>query len=132
VTATESAATADRDRFDTRAPRPRVRTATQTTSWAPCYPDVKLGCRETDTLDVVSSTDTELTLRLTATSYTTNMGAGYPNPNAPTVGDTMHLVMRAPGLLKTTILHGFPGWSGGSPYWCGAPISRANVELCGA
>jgi hypothetical protein len=44
----------------------------------------------------------------------------------------MQLVLQAPGLLKRTALHGFPGWHGGNPYWCGEGVSQSNAKLCGA
>jgi hypothetical protein len=107
-------------------------TATHVTSWAPCGPGAQRSCRETDTLKVVSGNDTQVTLQVTAVSYTDDTGASVPNPTAPAVGDEMRLDWQAPGLLKTTILHGFPGWVGGNPYWCGTGISQANLRLCGA
>jgi hypothetical protein len=92
-------------------------------------------CAETDTMAVQSGDDKQLTLVVTAVTYTDETGATVPNPNpgpSTAVGDTTQLVWQAPGLLKQTVLHGFPGWTGGNPYWCGAGISEINHRLCGA
>ncbi|MUL63878.1 hypothetical protein BOO86_05325 [Mycobacterium sp. CBMA 234] len=108
-------------------------TATITEGGAhPCSHGSQRLCRETDDLRVVSGDDKELTLQVTAVRYTDDSGASVPNQTLPAVGDSMRLDWQAPGLLKTTILQGFPGSSDGNPYWCGAGISQANSELCGA
>jgi hypothetical protein len=101
---------------------------------ASCIVGAQHFCSETDTLAVVAGDDTQVTLAVTAVSYTDNTGATVPpNPGQSTaVGDSMQLLWQAPGLLKTTILHGFPGWAGGNPYWCGPGISQINLQLCGA
>jgi hypothetical protein len=93
-------------------------------------------CSETDDLTASPSSDgTTLTLVVTAVNYAAGSGASVPNPNpasATAVGDSMKLVLQAPGLMKRTELHGFPGWQGGNPYFCGAGISQSNAKLCGA
>ena len=92
-------------------------------------------CHETDTLAVTSGDDKQLTLKVASVSYTNGAGANVsiPNLSSTTVaGDSLQLVAQAPGLLKATILHGFPGWVGGNPYWCGAGISPADTSKCGA
>jgi hypothetical protein len=93
-------------------------------------------CGETDQLTATPSSDgTILTLVVTAVSYANGSGASVPNPNpasSTAVGDSMRLVLQAPGLLKRTELHGFSGWQGGNPYWCGPGISQSNTKLCGA
>jgi hypothetical protein len=98
----------------------------------PCSVESQRLCRETVTFTVVSGDDKQLTLQVTAASYTDDTGASVPEPDLPAIGDSTRLDWQAPGLLKTTILHGFPGWAGGNPYWCGAGISQANQKLCGA
>lgn len=111
-------------------------TATMVVSEGPCGSDPTRSCSETDAMSVSPSGDgMQVTLVVTAVNYTDNTGASVPNPTggAPTaVGDSMQLVFQAPGLLKRTALHGFPGWVGGNPYWCGPDISQSNVHLCGA
>jgi hypothetical protein len=47
------------------------------------------------------------------------------------VGDSIQLVWQAPGLLKQTVLKGFPGWQG-DLYWCGAGVSQSDQQRCGA
>ena len=92
-------------------------------------------CSETDALAVLSGDNAHLTLGVTAVNYTDNTGASVPNPAADSstaVGDSMQLLLQAPGLLRRTVLHGFPGMSGGNPYWCGPGISQSNLKLCGA
>jgi hypothetical protein len=109
-------------------------TATVVVSHGPCTSGVQITCSETDTLAVVSGDDRQLTLVVTAVRYTGNTGATVPpNPGPSTVvGDSIQLVWQAPGLLKQTVLRGFPGSAGGNPYWCGAGISQINIQLCGA
>jgi hypothetical protein len=111
-------------------------TATIVTSLGPCgNPPTQGFCAETDTMSVVSADDKQLTLMATGVIFTNQTGASVPNPNpgpSTAVGDTMQLGWQAPGLLKTTALHGFPGWAGGNPYWCGAGVSQVNRQLCGA
>ena len=109
-------------------------TATFETAASYCKPGSQRVCRETDNLAVVAGDDKQLTLQVTAASYTDDTGASVPEPDLPAIGDSMRLDWQAPGLLKTTILHGFPAWAdpGGNPYWCGAGISQANLRLCGA
>ena len=92
-------------------------------------------CSETDALAVLSGDSAHLTLGVTAVNYTDNTGASVPNPAADSstaVGDSIQLLLQAPGLLRGTVLHGFPGMSGGNPYWCGPGISQSNLKLCGA
>ena len=98
----------------------------------PCSVGSQRLCRETVTFTVVSGADTQVTLQVTAASYTDDTGAAVPKPDLPAVGDSLRLDWQAPGLLKTTFLHGFPGWADGNPYWCGPGISQANRMLCGA
>jgi hypothetical protein len=92
-------------------------------------------CHETDTLTVASSDNTRLTLTVTAVSYADNNGASASNPSpgsSTAVGDSLELTPQAPGLLKATIVRGFPGWVGGNPYWCGQGVSPSDAKLCGA
>jgi hypothetical protein len=93
-------------------------------------------CSETDTLGVVSGDDTQLTLAVTAVSYGLKNGqttSVNPSPGPSTaVGDSIQLVAHAPGLLKQTVLKGFPGWQGGDLYWCGAGVSPSDQQRCGA
>jgi hypothetical protein len=117
------------------APTKAPTTATIVDSLGPCSPGAQRFCHETDTLTVVSGDATQVTLQVTAVSYADDTGAGVPNPDvgaSTAVGDSMRLVMQAPGLLKAAILNGFPGWVGGNPYWCGPGISQADRQLCGA
>ena len=92
-------------------------------------------CSETDTLGVVSGDDTQLTVAVTAVSYGLKNGqttSVNPSPGPSTaVGDSIQLVPQAPGLLKQTVLKGFPGWQG-SLYWCGAGVSPSDHPRCGA
>ena len=93
-------------------------------------------CSETDTLGVVSGDDTQLTVAVTAVSYGLKNGqttSVNPSPGPSTaVGDSIQLVPQAPGLLKQTVLKGFPGWQGGDLYWCGAGVSPSDQQRCGA
>jgi hypothetical protein len=93
-------------------------------------------CSETLTMAVQSGDDKHLTLVVTAVSYKDATGATVPNPDpgpSTAVGDSTQLLWQAPGLLKQSVLHGFPGWEGGgNPYWCGDGISEINNRLCGA
>ena len=92
-------------------------------------------CHETDTLSVVSGDGKQLTLQVATVSFTNNAGAAVPIASqyaSTAVGDELQLVAQAPGLLKATILHGFPGWVGGNPYWCGAGIGTTDRTKCGA
>ena len=93
-------------------------------------------CAETDQLTASPAGDGKtLTLVVTSITYANGSAASVPNPNpasSTAVGDSMQLVLQAPGLLKRTALHGFPGWQGGNPYWCGPGISQSNAKLCGA
>jgi hypothetical protein len=92
-------------------------------------------CSEIDTLVVVSGDDTQLTLAVTAVSYGMKDGqttSANPSPGPSTaVGDSIQLVLEAPGLLKQTVLKGFPGWRG-DLYWCGAGVSPSDTQRCGA
>jgi hypothetical protein len=91
-------------------------------------------CSETDALAVLSGDNAHLTLGVTAVNYTDNTGASIPNPAADSstaVGDSIQLLLQAPGLLRGTVLHGFPGMSGGNPYWCSSGVSQSNAKLCG-
>ena len=113
------------------------RTATMVVSlgMGPCSLGPPHPCSETDSLAVLSGDDTQLTLGVTAASFTDNTGAVAANPSpgsSTAVGDSMQLVLQAPGLLKRVSQHGFPGWEGGNPYWCGPGVSQANAQLCGA
>jgi hypothetical protein len=102
----------------------------------PCTQDPKAACSETDTLAVVSGNDTQLTLKVTAVSYTLHSGqkTSVNSTTGPStaVGDSVQLVWQAPGLLKQTVLQGFPGSEDGNPYWCGAGISQSDRQRCGA
>jgi hypothetical protein len=93
-------------------------------------------CAETDALSASPSSDgTLLTLVVTAVSYNDSTGAAVSASAAGSstaVGDSLQLVSQAPGLLKGTVLHGFPGMAGGNPYWCGPGVSQSNAALCGA
>ena len=93
-------------------------------------------CSETDTLGVVSGDETQLTLTVTAVSYGLKNGQTTPaNPNpgpSTAVGDSLQLVSQAPGLLKQTVLNGFPGWQGGDLFWCGVGVSPRDQQRCGA
>jgi hypothetical protein len=92
-------------------------------------------CVQTDTLTAVSSDDKQLTLRVAAVSYS---GGEVGEPAVPiqdqatVAGDSLQLAYQAPGLLKTTIVHGFPEWAGGNPFWCGANVSAFDASKCGA
>jgi hypothetical protein len=109
--------------------------ATILASLGPCSAGSQVFCSETDTLTPASGDDTQLTLQVTAVNYRDSTGADVPNPEpgpGTAVGDSLRLTVQAPGLLKATILRGFPGWVGGNPYWCGAGISQADAAQCGA
>jgi hypothetical protein len=110
-------------------------TATIVASSGPCGPGAQGMCHETDTLSVTSSDNSRLTLTVTAVAYADKNGtsASNPSPGSSTaVGDSLELKPQAPGLLKATILHGFPAWVGGNPYWCGQGIGPSDAKLCGA
>jgi hypothetical protein len=115
---------------------PTTATINSSPGAGPCMQNPQVACSETDTLAVVSGNDTELTLNVTAVSYVLHSGqttstntAGGPST---AVGDSIQLVWQAPGLLKGTVLNGFPGLQGGNPYWCGAGISQSDQQKCGA
>jgi hypothetical protein len=110
-------------------------TATINANIGPCGAGAQGMCHETDTLAVTSGDSTQLTLRVTAVTYADSSGASAPNrsPGPQTVaGDSLQLTSQAPGLLKATILQGFPAWVGGNPYWCGQGISPSDAKHCGA
>jgi hypothetical protein len=110
-------------------------TATITASNGACGPGTRGICSETDTLTVATGGSTQLMLKVTAVTYQDSSGANAPNPPPgpqTAVGDTLQLTSQAPGLLKATILQGFPGWVGGNPYWCGQGISQSDARRCGA
>jgi len=111
-------------------------TAVLVASSGPCNAPAQGMCAETDQLTASPAGDGKtLTLVVTSITYANGSGASVPNPNpasSTAVGDSMQLVLQAPGLLKRTALHGFPGWQGGNPYWCGPGISQSNAKLCGA
>ncbi|OYN80397.1 hypothetical protein [Mycolicibacterium sphagni] len=114
-----------------------ARTATMVVSlgMGPCSLGPPHACSETDSLSVLSGDDTHITLGVTAVSFTDNTGASAANPDpgsSTAIGDSMQLVLQAPGLLNRVVVHGFPGWEGGNPYWCGTGVSQANAQLCGA
>jgi hypothetical protein len=109
--------------------------ATMVVNLGPCAAGAAGLCSETDSRTVVSGDDTQSTLSVTGVTYTDQSGTKVPNPqpgSSTAVGNSMQLVLQAPGLLKQTVLHGFPGWAGGNPYWCGPGVSQANRQLCGA
>lgn len=115
---------------------PTTATINSSPGAGPCMQNPQVACSESDTLTVVSGNDTELTLTVTAVSYKLSSGqttsvSGNPGPSTA-VGDSVQLVWQAQGLLKQTVLNGFPGWQGGNPYWCGAGISPGDQQLCGA
>ena len=96
----------------------------------------KAACSETDTLAVVSGDDTQLTLAVTAVNYGMKNGQTTPvNPSpgpSTAVGDSIQLVAEAPGLLKQTVVKGFPGWQG-DLYWCRPGLTpSADQGRCGA
>jgi hypothetical protein len=111
-------------------------TATLTVNLGPCPATAQGLCHETDTLSAGLSPDgTALILRVVGVTYADDSGAAVPDPGPgpPTaVGDTLQLVQVAPGLLRRTVLRGFPGMAGGNPYWCGPGVSPSNAKLCGA
>jgi hypothetical protein len=110
-------------------------TATIVASNGPCGPGAQGMCHETDTLTVTSGDSAQLTLKVTAVTFADSSGASARNPPPgpqTAVGDTLQLTPQAPGLLKATILQGFPGWVGGNPYWCGQGISPSDAKRCGA
>ena len=110
-------------------------TATIAVSKGSCGAGTQGICSETDTLTVATGGSTQLTLKVTAVTYKDSSGTDAPNPPPgpqTAVGDTLQLTSQAPGLLKTTILQGFPGWVGGNPYWCGQGISPSDARRCGA
>jgi hypothetical protein len=110
-------------------------TATIVANSGPCGPGAQGMCHETDTLTVASGDSTQLTLKVTAVAFADSTGANAPNPSPgpqTTVGDTLQLAPQAPGLLKATILQGFPAWVGGNPYWCGQGVSPSDAQQCGA
>jgi hypothetical protein len=109
-------------------------TATITATSNLCLRD-EAACQEIDTLAVTSGDDTQLALRATAVSYVLHDGTKTsvnPFGKSTTVGDSIQLVWQAPGLLKRTVLQGFPEWHGGNPYWCGAGIGDEDRQHCGA
>ena len=115
---------------------PTTATIVSSLGMGPCSAGPQAACSETDTLGVVSGDDTQLTLTVTGVSYGLHNGqttSVNPSPGPSTaVGDSIQLVWQAPGLLKATVLKGFPGWQGGNPYWCGAGVSQSDQERCGA
>jgi hypothetical protein len=92
----------------------------------PCQPPAQGMCGETDHMTASLSGDGK-----TLTLVVTSVAPGNPG-SSTAVGDSMQLVLQAPGLLKRTAVHGFPGWQGGNPYWCGEGVSQSNAKLCGA
>jgi hypothetical protein len=109
-------------------------TATITATSNLCMRD-EAACQEIETLAVTSGNDTQLALRVTAVTYVLHDGTKTSvNPFGPStaVGDSIQLVWQAPGLLKQTVLQGFPGRQGGNPYWCGVGISDDDRRQCGA
>ena len=110
-------------------------TATIVANNGPCGPGSQGMCHETNALTVASGDSAQLTLNVTAVTYADSSGASAPNPSSgpqTAVGDTLQLTLQAPGLLKATILQGFPGWVGGNPYWCGQGVSPSDAKRCGA
>jgi hypothetical protein len=94
----------------------------------PCVEDPQAACSETDTLAVVPSNDTQLTLTVTAVSYGLLNGQTTSNPTnrtARVVGDSIQLVWQAPGLLEEM-------QQTGNDYWCGAGVSQSDASQCGA
>jgi hypothetical protein len=95
----------------------------------------RAACSEIDTLGVVSGDDTQLTLTVTAVNYGLKDGqttAVNPSPGPSTaVGDSIQLVWQPPGLLKQTVLKGYPGWQG-DLYWCRSGLTPPDSQRCGA
>jgi hypothetical protein len=115
---------------------PTTATINSSPGAGPCMQNPQIACSEADTLAVDSQTGNELTLTVTAVSYKLSNGqttsvSGNPGPSTA-VGDSVQLVWQRQGLLKQTVLKGFPSWQGGNPYWCGAGISPSDQQLCGA
>jgi hypothetical protein len=115
---------------------PTTATINSSPGAGPCMQNPQIACSEADTLAVESGNDTELTLTVTSVSYKLSNGqttsvSGNAGPSTA-VGDSVQLVWQRQGLLKQTVLKGFPGWQGGNPYWCGAGISPSDQQLCGA
>jgi hypothetical protein len=115
---------------------PTTATRVASLGMGPCMQDPQAACSENDTLAVSSGNDTQLTLTVTGVSYVLHSGqttSVSPSTGPSTaVGDSIQLVWQAPGLLKQTVLKGFPGLQGGNPYWCGAGISQSDQQKCGA
>ena len=92
-------------------------------------------CSEIDTLAVTSGDDTHLILTVTGVSYAMKDGqttSVNPSPGPATaVGDSIQLVWRPPGVLKQTVVKGFPGWRGDLD-WCGTAGSPSDQQGCGA
>lgn len=115
---------------------PTTATLTASAGMGPCMQNPQAPCSETDQLAVTSGNNTQVTLTVTGVSYTFNdfqTATANPTPGPSTaVGDSIQLVWQAPGLVKATVLKGFPGIQGGIPYWCGAGVSQSDAQKCGA
>jgi hypothetical protein len=115
---------------------PTTATRVASLGMGPCMQDPQVACSESDTLAVASGNDTQITLTVTGVSYVLHSGqttsVGPTTGPSTAVGDSIQLVWQAPGLLKQTVLKGFPGLEGGNPYWCGTGISQSDQQKCGA
>lgn len=115
---------------------PTTATRVASLGMGPCTQNPEVACSESDSLAVVSGNDTQLTLTVTDVSYALHTGQttslDLTSGTSTSLGDSIQLVWQAPGLLKQTVLKGFPGLRGGNPYWCGAGISQSDQRRCGA
>jgi hypothetical protein len=100
----------------------------------PCSEGVA-ACSEIDTFSVTSGDDTHLVLTVTDVQYVLKDGqktSVNPSPGPVTAaGDAIQLVWREPGILKQTVVKGFPGWQGDLD-WCGTAGTPIEKQGCGA
>ena len=115
--------------------------ATLVSNLGPCSPPAQGLCHETDTMSATLSASGGpgggvLTLVVTSVAFGDGTGAPVTAAEAGSpvaaVGDSLQLTVVAPGLLKRAIVHGFAGLVGGNANFCGAAVSPANQQLCGA
>lgn len=111
--------------------------ATLVSNLGPCSPPAQGLCHETDTMSASQGAGgAVLTLAVTSVAFGDGNGGPATAAEAGTpvaaVGDSLQLTVSAPGLLKRAIVHGFAGMAAGNPYFCGAGVSPANQQLCGA
>lgn len=116
-------------------------TATLVSNLGPCSPPAQGLCHETDSMSATLSPSAGLggavlTLVVTSVAFADSNGAPVTAAEAGSpvaaVGDSLQLTVVAPGLLKRAIIHGFAGLVGGNANFCGAGVSAANQQLCGA